>query len=197
MDSVGAEVDGAVWPEEVVEAGSKLWRKVPDAGIGRGAVGELVVDRSSADGGILMIRPDQPTPSLGPGNHLAVARAGEVPSKKDRGDGDAGVGSSGLIGGGADAWRGARSTLEARSVGLPEGEDLDGVFEVAMQNAGAYVGDEDLPSVPADHEELEVASTVSDSDASLGEDAEVQRAVRGGEGGGCGGFCLRGGRGRG
>ncbi len=98
MDGVGAEVDGAVWPEEVVEAGSKLWRKVPDAGIGRSPVGELVVDRSSAYSGILVIRPDQPTPSLRPGNHLAVARAGEVPSEEDRGDGDAGVGSSGLIG---------------------------------------------------------------------------------------------------
>ncbi len=48
-----------------------------------------------------------------------------------------------------------------------------------MQEAGAYVGREDLSSVSADHEELEVASVVGHSDASLGEDAEVQRAVRG------------------
>lgn len=197
MDGVCSEVDGTVRPEEVVQARSKLWGKVPDTSVGCGAVGELIVNRPSADGRIFVIRPDKAAPSLNPGNNLSVAGAGEVPAQENRSDGSASVGSSDLIGIGADTWGGTCAALELWAVGLPEGKDLDGVFEVAVQNAGADVGGENLASVAAEHEELEVVSVFGDAEASLGEDAQLKGAVRGGEGGGCGGFRLRSCRGRG
>ena len=38
MHAVGAEIDGAAWANEVVDAYAALWSEVEDAGVGVGAV---------------------------------------------------------------------------------------------------------------------------------------------------------------
>ena len=63
--------------------------------------------------------------------------------------------------------RGAKGPLELRRVGLPEGKDLDAVLEVAMQKAGANVAGEDLAGTDTGHEELEAASVLRESEATL------------------------------
>ena len=74
---------------------------------------------------------------------------------------------------------GADGALELRRVGLPEGEDFDGVLEVAAQRAGADVGGEDLAGVDACHEELEAVAVFGDADAALDEGAEFEGLVAG------------------
>ena len=70
-----------------------------------------------------------------------------------------------------------KGALELRRVGLPEGEDLDAVLEVAAQKAGADVAGEDFAGVRACHEELEVVAVFGDAEAALNEGADFEGQV--------------------
>ena len=121
---------------------------------------------------------------------------GEVPAEDDRGEGDAGEGSAYGVWGGAGDDEGvgglrAAYALELGGVGLPEGEELDGVLEVAVEGTGADIAGEDLAGVDAGHEEREAVPVIGDTFATLedGSDVPGEAAVGGGEWGGiCGGW---------
>jgi len=196
VDGVGSKVDGAAWRDEVVHAYAELGCEVPNAGVGGVPVIELVVGRA-ADAGVLVVGPDHSSATLCPRSDLAVSGAGEVPAEKDWRDGDTRIGSPGHIRSGADSRTSAGTALKLRGVGLPEGEDLDGVFEVAVNKAGADIGSEHLSCVAAEHEELIVAAIIRDAQAALSDYAELQRAMRRGERCRRGRHCLRVGRRRG
>ena len=190
MDRVGSEVERAAGAEEVVDSDSELGGEVPDAGVGIGAVVEDVVRRATK-GRVLVVGPDEAAATLGPGNDLAVAGAGEIPLEKDGSDGDAGEGSADGVGGGAVSGGCAEAAFELWCVGLPEGEELDAVLEVAVEDTGANVRSEDLAGASAKHEELVAAAVVGDSEASLGEDADGERVACAVEGCRPGGLSLR------
>ena len=193
MDGVGAEVNGAAGVDEVAEADATLRSEVPDTGVGIGAVVRYVVGRPP-EGRVFVIGPEHAAGGLGPG-HPPVAM-GEVPAEDDRCDGDAGEGSAYGVWGGAGDDEGvgrlrAAYTLELGGVGLPEGEELDGVLEVAVEGAGTDIAGEDLARMDAGHEELEAVPVVGDTLAALedGSDVPGEAAVGGGEWGGfCGGW---------
>jgi hypothetical protein len=69
--------------------------------------------------------------------------------------------------------------LELRRVGLPEGEELDAVLKVAVQNAGANVTGEDFAGLRTNHEELEVIAVFGDAKASLNQSAYLEGAMAG------------------
>src|SRR3954453_23452854 len=99
------------------------------------------------------------------------------------GCGDSGEGAAYGVQGSADGlgagWVGAEGPLEPGRVGLPEGEDLDGVLEVAVQRAGADVGGEDFAGVHARHEEAEAVAVLRDADAALDEGADLEGQAAG------------------
>lgn len=165
-----------------MHADAELGSEVPDAGVGVRAVVEDVVGRP-AKGRVLVVRPDEAAPALGPRDDLAVTGASEVPLEQDGGDGNSGEGSADGVWGGADPGGSAVAALEFWGIGLPEGEELDTVFEVAVQDSRANIGGEDLAGASAEHEELIVAAVVGDTKAALCEDAQRQRP--GGSGEGC------------
>ena len=110
-----------------------------------------------------------------------MAGAGEVPAEDDGSDGDSGEGAAYGVEGSAD-WRGAgrvgaEGALELGRVGLPEGEDLDGVLEVAAQKTGADVGSEDFAGVYACHEELEVVTVFGEAGTALNDGADLEGLV--------------------
>ena len=184
VNGVGAEVDGASGRKEVVKTDPALRGEVPDAGVGvRTIVGEGEI--SVSESGVLVIGPEKTAGSLGPGGD--AVSAGEVPAQDDGGDGDAGEGAAdGVVGAaeaafadgnllGAGVGRGkAAGLLVFWRVGLPEGEELSGVFEIAAKEAAAEIAGEDLACVNAGHEELEVIAVFRDADATLDQGAELE-----------------------
>ncbi|MCU1250946.1 MAG: hypothetical protein JWQ49_3975 [Edaphobacter sp.] len=180
VDAVGAEVDGAAGTNEVVDADAALGREVPDAGVCVGAV-ILRVVRRAAEGRVFVIGPDNTAGGLAPERESACA--GEVPAHDDGGDGDSGEGAAYGIERGTDGCSagriGAEGALELWRVGLPEGEDLDGVLEVAAQGAGAHVGGENLAGVHACHEEFEAVAVLGEAEAALNDGADLEGPVGG------------------
>jgi hypothetical protein len=175
VDAVGAEVDGAVGAKEVVDADSALRGEVPDAGVGVLAV-VLGVVGWSAEGWVLVVCPKDAACSLSPEGKLLCAK--DVPAEDDRGDGGSGVGAAYGVEGralGRGSRRiGAEGTLELWRVGLPEGEGLDGVLEVAAQRAVTHVASEDFASVDARHEELEVVAVFGEPEAALYDGSDLE-----------------------
>ena len=193
MDGVGAEVDGVGGCDEVVETDAALRGEVPDAGVGVGTVigqGEIGV----SEGRILVVGPQKTARGLRP--RCEAMRACEVPTKDDGSYGDAGEGAADGVVGAAEAAFADGDLLGAGvgcgeaagflgfgRVGLPEGEELGGVLEVAAHKSAAVVAGEDLACVDAGHEELEVVAVFRDADAALDEGAELEgEAVRSGLG---------------
>ena len=200
MDGVSAEVDRALGCKEVVQADAALGGEVPDAGVGAGAVvgkGEI----GGAVGGVLVVGPENPAGGLGPRRDFVGA--GEVPAQDDGGEGDAGEGTADSEGGAAEvvaakdldgaglAGEEAIIFLEPGRVGLPEGEELDGVLEVAAEGTGEVVAGEDLAGVNASHDEFEVVTHVCDAFAALDDGADL-KGERGGIGLGEALLCVRG-----
>src|SRR5260370_846121 len=91
VDCVGAEVDGAFRADEEVYAYADLGGEVPDAGLGVGAVVAKVED-GGADGGVLVVGPDDSAGPLQPGGD--AMGAGEVPAEDDGRDRGTGVSSA-------------------------------------------------------------------------------------------------------
>jgi hypothetical protein len=181
VHAVRAEVDGAVRAQEVMDADAALRGEVPDAGIGVGAV-VLFVVRRPTEGRVLVIGPEHTAGGLSPeGEALG---ADDVPAEDDGGDGRAGVGAADGVEPGAllgSANRvGAEGTLEFGRVGLPEGEDLDGILEVAAEGTAAECGGEDLAGVNASHDELEAVAILGEAGAALDDCAELE-VVKAGE----------------
>ncbi len=200
MDGVGAEVDGVPGTDEVVNADTALRGEVPDAGVGVGAVvGEGEV--AGTVGGVLVVGPEEAAGGLSPRGEFVGA--GEVPAQDDGGGGDAGEGAAHGKGGAAEVvaaedLRGAGLVreeavifLEPGRVGLPEGEELDGVLEVAAEGTGEVVAGEDLAGVNASHDEFEVVTHVCDAFAALDDGADL-KGERGGIGLGEALLCVRG-----
>ena len=181
MDGVRAEIDGAVGMDEVMGANAELWGKVPDAGVGVGAV-VLHVVRRTTEGRIFMVGPEDTASTLGPEGESP--RAGQVPAQDDGGDGGSREGATNGIRGGAllrsTDWVGAEGALEFGCVRLPEGEGLYGVLEAAAEYARADGAGEDFAGVDASHDELEAIAVVSDSVASLDENTELEGQVTSG-----------------
>ena len=182
VDGVGAEIDGALGRDEVVEANAALRGEVPDAGVGVGAIvrkGEV----AGAVGGVLVVGPEEAASSLHPRRELAGA--GEVPTQNDGRHGDAGEGAANGEGGAAEViaaenfcgpgllGKEAVVFLELGRVGLPEGKEFGGVLEVAAKEAGAVIGGQNLAGVHTDHEELEVVAHVGDAFAALDDGADL------------------------
>ncbi len=91
VDGVGAEVNGAAGAKEVVNTDSALRCKVPDAGVGVGAVVLLVVGWA-AECRILVVRPEEPPSGLTPeGESFGTDY---VPTKNDGSDGYSSEGAS-------------------------------------------------------------------------------------------------------
>jgi hypothetical protein len=74
VDGVGADVDGAAGGEEVVGADAELGGEVPDAGVVVGAVVAVgggadaaAVDGQAAEGGVLVVGPEEAAGALDPG----------------------------------------------------------------------------------------------------------------------------------
>jgi len=91
VDGVGAEVDGAARPKEVVDTDASLRREVPDAGIGVGAVVLFVVG-GAAECRVFVVRPEEAASGLAP--ERESLGADYVPTKDDGGDGDSGKGAA-------------------------------------------------------------------------------------------------------
>lgn len=170
MDGAGSKIERAAWLKEVVDSHTELRGEVPDAGVSVGAVVEDVVGRSP-EGGVLVVGPDDTATALHPGDDLAAAGASEVPLEQDRRDRDSGEGSADGVGRGADSGGGAEAALELRRVGLPEGEELHTVFEVAAKDSGTDVRGEDLTGASSEHKELVVGAVIGDTETALREDA--------------------------
>ena len=197
MDGVGAEVDGTARAEKVVQADTSLGGKVPHAGIGVEAiVGDGI--GTPAKGWIFMIRPYNAARSLHPGGD--AMRADEVPAQDDGRDGGSGEGSADRVRGATGdtsrvGRRDAHFALEAGRVGLPEGEDFDGVLEVAVERAGKEVPGKDFAGVDACHDELEGVAIFREAGASLRENADLEwemgRVGMEGSRAEVGGRCLR------
>lgn len=104
--------------------------------------------------------------------------ADQVPAEDDRSDGGSGVGAAYSVEGRAllrGAGRvGAEGALKLWRVGLPEGEGLDGVLEVASQGARAHVGCENFAGVDASHEEFEVVAIFGEAEAALHEGSNLE-----------------------
>lgn len=190
MDGVGAEVDGALWGDEVVKADTALRGEVPDAGVGVGSVvGEGKVGVSK--GGVLVVGPKQAAGGLGPRGK--ATGSGEVPAEDDGGDGNAGEGAAdGIVRAAEAAFAGgdlagagvgcgeAAGLLGFGGEGLPKGKKLGGVLEVAAEEAGAVVAGEDLAGVDTGHKELEIVAILRQADTALDEGSEFQRKSGGG-----------------
>ncbi len=126
-----------------------------------------------------MVGPEEAAGCLAPEGEFFGAD--DVPAKDDWGDGDSGecaaygvegcalLGSAGRVG--------AERALEFWRVGLPEGEDLDGVLEVAAEGTVAHVAGEDLAGVDACHEELEVVAVFRDAEAALDDGSDLEGLV--------------------
>lgn len=186
MHRVCAEVDGARWAEEVVQTDACLRCEVPDASIGIWTVVAKVQDGRS-EGGKLMVRPKDAAGGLGP--RRDTSRTSEVPPEDDGRDGDAREGAPNCVKGragdepGRGGWE-AFSTLKFGGVCPPEGEEFDGVLEVATQGAGAMIAGEHLARVNSCHKKSEVITVVRDTLASLEDGPHFERE---GCGGGLGG----------
>ena len=179
MDAVGAEVDGTARTNEVVDADSALRGEVEDAGICIRTVVLLVVGRSS-EGRIFVVSPEEAAGRLAPEGEVLCPD--DVPAKDDGSNGNSGKGAADGIEGGA-LWRStgrvdAEGALELWRVGLPEGEDLDRILEVAAQKTVAEVWSQDLAGVDSSHEELEPIPVLRKAVAALDDrsDLEVLKA---------------------
>jgi hypothetical protein len=178
VDAVSAEVDGAAGAEEVVEADAALRGEVEDAGIGVFAI-VLGVVGWSAEGWVLVVGPEEASCGLAPKGESLGAE--DVPAEDDRGDGGSGVGAAYGVEGralGRGSGRvGAEGALEFGRVGLPEGEGLDGVLEVAAQGTVAHVAGEDLAGVDSCHDELEVVAIFGEAEAALHNGSDLEGLV--------------------
>jgi hypothetical protein len=180
VDAVGTEVDRAPGTDEVVDADAALRSEVPDTGVGVGAVVLRVVG-GAAEGWVFVVRPEETAAGLSPERETACAD--KIPAEDDGGDGGSGEGAAYGVERGADrrrsGWVGAEGALELWRVGLPEGEDLYCVLEVAAQRAVSDVGGEDLAGVHACHEEAEAVAVLGEADAALDEGSDLEGLVGG------------------
>jgi hypothetical protein len=178
VNAVGAEVDGAARAEEVVEADTALRGEVEDAGVSVFAVVLGVVGRS-AEGWVLVVGPEEAASCLPPEGEFLCADY--VPAKDDRRDGCSGEGAAYCVKGRAlfrgAGWVGAEGTLKLWRVGLPEGEDFDGVLEVAAERAVTEVRGKDLAGVDARHDELEVIAVFGEAEAALDDGSDIEGLV--------------------
>jgi hypothetical protein len=200
VDAVGAEVDGTVRVDKVVDADASLGGEVEDAGVGVGAVVLRVVGWA-AEGRVFVVGPEEAASCLSPEGE--TFGADYVPAEDDGGDGGSGVGAAYGVGRGALLGSAGRvsteGALELGRVGLPEGEGLDGVFEVAAEETVAHVRSEDLAGVNTCHDELEAVAVFGEAEAALNEGADLQGLMAGGVSEGSGVIadgCLSGGEAR-
>lgn len=188
MDGIGSEVYGAAGSDEVVDADAALGGKVPDAGVGVGAVIDDGVI-GCTEGGVLVVGPEDAAGALNPGGE--AAGRGEVPAEDDRCKRNAGEGATDGEGRAAEsacdaggAGLGAGVTvifLNARGIGLPERKELRGIFEVATKETGSMIAGKDFAGVDACHQELEIIAILSNTKAPLNQRTQLK-----GESGGSG-----------
>ena len=187
VHAVGAEVDGAAGVDEVVDTNAALGGKVPNAGVGVGAV-VLFVIGWAAEGWVFVIGPEETTSGLTPERKMLCA--GQVPAKDDGCDGHPGKGAAYDVEGGADGRGpgrvGAEGALELGGVGLPERKGFACQLEVAAEGAVAVAGGDDFANVHTCHEELEAVAVFSEAVTALNENADLEGEMIGVDVEGCG-----------
>lgn len=169
MHSVGREIDGTPWTNKVVNPDAELRSEVEDTG------SLLAGCWDGSHWRELVVRPDHSAGALNPRHPAATME--QIPTQNDGRDAYPRIRSAGGIRATAlcrpPRHESASYTPERWRIRLPKRHHFDGIFKLAMQQAGAYRPRKNFSYVRTQVEEM-IVGAIAGSEPAVGKSPILQ-----------------------